>query len=343
MRNTVLMFLFILFCVHFISFISLGENSKSFAKEFNVIKFATIAPENSAWANVLKDIDIELKEKSQGKLRLKIYAGGVQGDDKDVLRKMRIGQLHGASFMTTGLSQILPSARIFDLPFCFKNYKEIDIVKSQLNSTFVKAFEEEGYVLLGWTEAGFIYFFSNTPIRSLSDLRSTKMWMWEGDRLAKALFDSINISPISVSIIDVMTSLQTGLIDSVYASPLSIIAFQWFTKVKYMLDMSVANPTIAILLTKKSYDKLSTKLQKVLLTTFKKHEKRLTEMIREDNEKSRAVLKNHGIKFISLNNKEAIDEFKKVGEETSKLLTGKLFSRDLLELVMNELHNIKNK
>lgn len=313
----------------------------SYAEAPVIIKFATLAPEGSAWTNVLRDIDGELKEKSDGRLRLKIYAGGVQGDEKDVVRKMRIGQTHCAGFTGVGLGEILPEVRIFDLPFFFREYEEIDFVRDKFRDRFVKRFEEKGFVFLGWTEVGFVYFYSNINIKTLDDLRSTKMWMWEGDPLAKALFNSLNLSPIPLAITDVITSLQTGLINSIYVSPLGIIALQWFQKVKYMLDIPMADATGAILITKKQYDRISPDLQKLLKNTFEVNTSRLLEIIRKDNKDSIKVLKEAGITFVSMNDK-GVKELEDAGEMVRKLLVGELYSAELLQDVTREIENFRN-
>lgn len=303
----------------------------SYAEAPKIIKFATVAPEGSTWTNVLHDIDNELQEKSEGRLRLRIYPGGVTGDEKDVIRKMRIGQLHCAGFTGVGLGEILPEVRIFDLPFFYKDYDEIDFIRNSFRDRFTRAFEERGYVLLGWTEVGFVYFFSKKEVKSLNELKTTKMWLWEDDPLAKTLFEAINISPIPLSISDVMTSLQTGLIDSVYASPMGIIALQWFTKVKYMLNLPMANATSAILMTKKIYDSIPADLQDILKNTFETHLERLTRLTREDNAKSLEVLKDSGIVFSLIKDEAVVNEFKNAGKKACELLVGNLYSTDLLK------------
>ena len=171
----------------------------SYAEDPSIIKFATLAPEGSTWTNVLRDVDKEIQEKSGGKIRLKIYAGGVSGDEKDVVRKMRINQIHCAAFTGVGLGEILSDVRIFDLPFFLKEYKEVDNIRDKFTARFVEKFDEKGYIFLGWTEVGFVHFYSTVNIKTMDDLRSAKMWMWEGDPLAQALFDAIQLSPIPLT------------------------------------------------------------------------------------------------------------------------------------------------
>ncbi len=308
----------------------------SFAKAPSIIKFATLAPEGSTWTNVLRDIDKELQEKTEGQLRLKIYAGGVSGDEKDVVRKMRISQVHCAGFTGVGLGEVLPEVRIFDLPFFFKDYGEVDFARNKFAERFEKKFDEKGYIFLGWTEVGFIHFFSNTVIKTIDDLRSVNMWMWEGDPLVMELFKAIKLSPIPLAITDVITSLQTGLVDSIYVSPLAIIALQWFTKVKYMMDMPMADATGAILLSKKQYAKLSPEFQELLKSTFKKHTTRLLGIVRKDNEESLKVLKDAGVQTVHFE-ESSVKLIEDAAAKVADILATKLYTPELLSDVKSAL------
>ena len=332
-----------MFFVIFICFAVNGLNSgrqSAFAEAPVIIKFATLAPEGSTWTNELREIDKELQQKSGGKIRLKIYAGGVQGDERDVVRKMRIGQTHCAGFTGVGLGEILPEIRIFDLPFFLNTYEEVDFVRNKFRDRFAKKFEEKGYIFLGWTEVGFVHFYSNVNIKTLDDLRSLKMWMWEGDPLANVLFKSINLSPIPLAITDVITSLQTGLIDSLYVSPLGLIALQWFEKVKYMLDVPMADATGAILITKKQFDRIPQEGQQLMLDTFRVHTENLLSIVRRDNGKSVEVLKQTGIEFASMDEKSTA-ELKRAGKVVRDKLAGDLYSQELLNSITAEIEGFR--
>lgn len=341
MRKNVAFFCFICLCVSYLLPFKFTVGSANlYAEAPAIIKFATLAPKGSIFVNVLHDIDKELQEKSGGRLRLKIYAGGVTGDEKDVIRKMRIGQLHCAGFTGIGLGDILPDVRIFDLPFFFKDYKEVDFIKDRVKDRFSKAFEEMDYVLLGWSEVGFVYFFSNTRIDSLDTLRATKMWVWESDPMANILFSAIKLSPIPLSITDVMTSLQIGLINSVYSSPLASIDLQWFTKVKYMLDLPLADATGAVLMTKKYYDNLSPDLQQILKNVFEDNMERLTPLIREANKRSIEELKRAGIKLVYAD-ETIVKKFEEAGKKTCESLTGQLYNRWFLKEIVNAIEGYR--
>jgi len=307
-----------------------------------VIKFATLAPEGSTWMKVMNQFNAELAEKTGGRVKFKIYAGGVMGDEKDVVRKIRLGQLHSGGFTGVGIGEIAPEVRILDTPFLFKSKEEIDHVCKTFSGDFKKAFADKGYVLLGWAEVGDVNIFSNSPVTRPGDLKAVKMWIWEGDPIAEATFSALKIKPIPLSITDVMTSLQTGMINSVYGSPMAVIALQWFTKMKYVFSLPLANASGAVLLSKKTFDRLSGEDQKTLLELGERHLKNLTARSRQDNEKSVAVLKNKSLVFTgALPADEAA--FEKMGQEARRGLVGKLYTQAQLDRMEKALRELRAK
>lgn len=322
-----------------IFFINIGTSSL-FSEE-GVLKFATLAPEGSAWLKVLRAWNKEIMEKSNGQLKFKIYSGGVSGDEKDVVRKIRLGQLQAGGFTGVGLGEIAPEVRILDTPFLFRDFDEIDYIYGKFEKDWVDAFERKGYVLLGWAEVGFVHFFVTKPVQTLNDLKQSKMWMWEGDPIAEATFKSMGISPIPLSIADVMTSLQTGLIEGVYCSPMAAIALQWFTRTKYMVETPLANASGAVLVSKGAFDRLKPELKALLLETGKKYLKQLTSLSRLENKDSIVTLKKNGIKLTPLSSKKEIESYQLMGEETRKKLIGKLYEGSLLEKIEKALEEFR--
>jgi TRAP-type C4-dicarboxylate transport system substrate-binding protein len=215
----------------------------------------------------------------------------------------------------------------------FKSSDEVDAIHREFDPEFNKAFEENGFVNLGWAEVGFIYVFSNSPIRAPEDLKHVKMWMWEGDPIAEAAFKSMNISPISLSITDVLTSLQTNLIDGYYTSPLGSIALQWFSRSKYMLDVPLANASGAVIIAKKTFDAMPSDLREILVRNGAIYMKKLTDVSRQENEKARSTLKNNGITFVEPPSPEALQSYDEIGRKARRLLVGNLYSQDLLDRV----------
>jgi len=306
------------------------------------IKFATVATEGSTWMKVMHEMAKAVEDSTAGEIKFKIYPGAVQGDEKDVLRKMRIGQVHSAGFTGVGLGEILPEIRIMDAPFLFNNYEEVDYVSNKLSDHFAQKFEEKGYILLGWAEVGFVYVFTNTPVNDIKDMNGVKMWMWEGDPIAEAAFTSMDISPIPLSLTDVLTSLQTNLINGVYISPLACTALQWHTKVKYMLELPLADSNGAVLITKKQFSKLTPEQQNILKYFSAKYLRQLTRLSREDNEKSLELIKKAGIKFTNITDENQLKSFSEAGKEARQSLVGKLFDQEFLTQVENYVLDFRN-
>jgi TRAP-type C4-dicarboxylate transport system substrate-binding protein len=166
------------------------------------------SPEGSTWINIMREYDAAVRKESNGRLGFKIYPGGVAGDEKDVIRKIRLGQFQSAGVTGTGIGEVAKSVRILDSPFLFKNTAEVDHILNQFDAEFRKEFESNGFVLLGWAEVGSVYVISKTPVAKINDLKNVKLWEWEGDPVADALFKTVGINPIPLSITDALTSLQ---------------------------------------------------------------------------------------------------------------------------------------
>jgi len=302
------------------------------AQEFT-IKFASLATEGSTWMNVMKEYDAAIRKESSGRMGFKIYAGGVQGEDKDVMRKIRLGQLHSAGMTGVGVGEISSKLRILDAPFLFNNYAEVDhfqkVFENELNQEFVK----NEFILLGWAEVGFVYVLTNTPVRSVADMNGVKMWAWEGDAIAEAAFRALGISPIPLSVVDVLTSLQTGLINGAYTSPLAAVVLQWNTRVKYMLNVPLADASGAVVVSKKKFDTLPADMQEILLRNGRKYLSVLTNKSREENAAAIQTMKKNGVQIIEVNAAAMLQEFAAIGRKARQSLVSKLFDQDFLNRV----------
>jgi len=304
----------------------------AFSQEY-LIKVATIAPDGSTWVKVLKEYDSQIRKESNGRMGFKIYAGGVAGDEIDVLKKIRIGQYHAAGFTGVGIGEIAPNLRVLDSPFLFKSYDEVDYIYQKFDDEFEREIEKGGFVLLGWAEVGFVYTFTKTPVYGVDDLKKLKMWAWQGDPIAEVAYKVIGVTPVPLSITEVLTSLQTGIIDGVYGSPLAILATQWFTRVKYMHDVPLSNASGALLISKRYFDSLPKDLQEILLRNGKKYMRKLVELSREENKKAIETLKKNGIMITEPPSKKVLNEYDEVGKKIRRALVGKVFSQDWLDKV----------
>jgi TRAP-type C4-dicarboxylate transport system substrate-binding protein len=323
---------------HLVSlFLLVGFSALSFAAEPITIKFATVAPEGSTWMNTMKELEKTIREKTQGQIAFRVYAGGVAGDELDALRKIRIGQLQSAAFSGVGFGQILPTVRVLDLPFLFMNYKEIDLVHKELEGFFAEQFRQKDFELLSWAEVGNVHLFSQQPIRKVGDLAKLKVWTWSGDPIAKETFSAMGTNPIPLAITDVTTALNTGMIDTVYAPPLGAIALQWNLYVKYMTSLPLAHSTGAVLVSKNFAQKIPAEHFKIIKDEFHRSMERLTLELRKQTEESVALLEKGGIKIIPAPEEADLKEFYKVHDRVAHALTGKVYPKEVLDRVYDIL------
>lgn len=318
------------------AFLTGSEAEAKCAKPQKVLRMATLAPEGTSLYKGLIAVKEEIKSKTGGCVDIKIFGGGVMGDEKAVVRKMKVGQLHGAALTGVGLGYILADIRVLELPFLFQSEKQVDYVYSKLKPTFQSKFQAKKFQLLGWAGVGFVQIFSNKPISSKDDLKKLKMWMWEGDPLAKAMYDAMGVVPVAVPITDVLTSLQTGLLDAAYAPELGAIALQWHTKTKYITKIDLVYGTGALLLTNKAWQGLSASQKSTVKAVIDAQAKKMTQKSRSDNKESLAVLKQSGLKLIELK-PEAEKELREISQKVQKDLTGKLYSKQLLDQVLKHV------
>jgi TRAP-type C4-dicarboxylate transport system substrate-binding protein len=293
------------------------------------LKVATLAPEGSSWMNLFHEWGKNVEAHSNGKLKVKFYAGGVAGDERDAVRKMRLGQINAAAVTAIGLGLIQPEVRVLELPMLVRSYDELDYVRTKLDADLRKKFEDKGYVLLAWGDVGPVHIFSGIPVRGRADLSQTKLWAWTDDPIAKTLFKQLGTNGVPLGVPDVLPSLQTGLINACYGSPLATLALQWYTKVKYMTSMHLSQSIGATVMAKAAFDKLAPEEQKQLLADCKELESKLLKQIRADNDKALVSLKAAGLQEVE-SPKEMVKEFESqaVAIRSSPTLEPGLYSHD---------------
>ncbi len=293
-----------------------------YAKTYT-FKFATLIPPDTAWMKEIQAWADEVKEKSRGQIRFKIYPGGVMGDEPDVLRKIRSRQLQGAFFTGYGIGRIFSPARVLEIPFLFKNTDESDFVRSQIMDDIEAGFRKKGFELVGWPEVGFIHFFSKKPLSSLDDIKSHRIWLWQGDPLGEALTKAAGITPVPLSIMDVYTQLSAkhGSIDTVYNSPFGALAMQWYSKLKYASNIAMTNAIGALVIDQRFYKKLPPELQQLMKQSGKKYADKINQISRRDNQQSIELLKQSGIVFMWDWNEEEKQQILDIRDKAARALS----------------------
>jgi TRAP-type C4-dicarboxylate transport system substrate-binding protein len=263
------------------------------------LKIATVVPEGSAWVKEMREVGVEIEQKTQGRVRFKFYPGGVMGNDKTVLRKIRAGQLQGGAFTSGALAQVYPDVELYGLPLMFRDYGEVDYVRERMDDQVIAGLQRAGFVALAITDGGFAYLMSQRPTRQVSDLGGAKVWTQEGDVMSKTALEIAGVSPVQLSLADVYTALQTGLVDTVGAPAMGAIALQWHTKVKYLLDVPLTYLTGAFVIDGKVFSRLEPADQRVIREVVREAAQRLDAGSREGEKGALRALREQGIAFVS--------------------------------------------
>jgi len=292
------------------------------------LKVAVVAPEDTAWANNLKQFAKDIKKFTKGEVNMKIYFGGVMGDEPDVLRKIRVGQLHGGIFTGKTLGEINGDVRVIEIPYTF--FADRDKALNALDKMtpyFNKKFKENEFVNLGFFELGMIYFISVKPTNKLGDLKGQKIWTWQGDELVTSVIKNMNLISVPLPLTDVLGSLSTGMVQAAYAPPLGIVALQWYTKVKYLIDFPLAFSIGAMLIKDTVWKKIKPEHQKYILETANKYVSKVNIANNAENGEALQAMKDTGIKFVKFPEKD-MKEAQAVRKSVVAQLKGKLFSNE---------------
>jgi TRAP-type C4-dicarboxylate transport system substrate-binding protein len=311
------------------------------AKPKTLLKVATLAPEESTWMRIMRSMDAEVREATGDAVGFKFYPNAVQGDEAVVLRRIRNGQLHGAGVSGAGLGAIAPEVRVLELPFLLESDAEVDRAHAAIDDILEAAIEEKGFILLGWAEVGPIHLFTNTPVRSAPDMSGVKMWLWEGDPVSEAIFEAFRIPPIPLSIAHVMTSLQTGMIDGVYASPYACIALQWFTRISHMMATPMAHATGGVVVSKKAFEKIPSDHQATVRRIAREHLDEIVAATRRENLAALTTLTEQGVTSVAPD-PAAMAGFRERAREVWQTLSGDLYPESLLERVVTAVKSERN-
>ena len=306
-------------------------------------KIATIAPDGTVWMEELRKGAAQIASRTDGRVKFRFYPGGVMGNDKSVLRKMRIGQLQGGAVTGEGLAEIDPDTLVYGLPLYFRSYDEVDYVRQQMDPLFLRSLEQKGYSSFGFGETGFAYLMSNRPIRKVKDLKGQKVWIPQGDRISRSAFEAVDVTPIPLPLTDVLTALQTGLIDTVASSPLGAIALQWHTRVKYVTDTPLVYLLGTLVISRKAFEKLSTEDQSVVRDVMERAYQTLNRNARGSDKSSWEALARQGISFVEPTQADRQYWQDLMSAEMERLADKGVFSLKMLKTLRRHLDDYRRK
>lgn len=291
------------------------------------LSFASLAPEGSDWDKEFKRTRKEIEEGTAGAVKIRLYPGGVMGDEPAMIRKVRTGQLTGAAVTSVGLAQINKAALALQLPLLFKDTKTLDRARAAMSPTFDKLFEDAGFKRGIWGDVGEAYIFSQKPVAKPADLADSKFWVWSADGVMKETAKAAGVNGVELDVPDVLPSLQTGLIDAFTASPYAAIALQWYTKATHVTNLKLAMAVGASVISLEKWNSLEDDVKAVFDKVLAESQPRLLKRIRRANAKATATLQTKGITVVE---PEDIVAWSSVAMTVKNKLTGKMFSKELM-------------
>ena len=302
------------------------------------LKIATLSPEGSPWMQKMRQGAETIAVETAERVRFKFYPGGIMGNDKAVLRKIRIGQLHGGVLTGGSLSKAFSDAQVYSLPLKFRTLEEIDYVRKRMDQMLIDGYEKGGFVTFGLAEGGFAYVMSRTPIRRIDELPNQKVWIPDHDLTTSEAMIAFGIRPIPLPMADVRASLQTGLIDTVTVSPIGAIILQWHTQVKYLTEMPLIYVFGTLAVDRKAFSKISPEDQKIVRQTMGRIWQEIDQQNRTDNIEALQVLNKMGVEFVKPTADDENDWFAVAAGVTRQLVDSGVVSKKMVNILDGHLN-----
>lgn len=307
------------------------------------VKLATLAPDNSAWHKILKEMGQEWQESTNGNVHLRIYAGGVAGDDTDMVRKMRVGQLHAGALTSAGLASIDESFNVFSVPLFFDSYEEFVYVREQLTPVLEEKLAAKGFKFICWGDAGWVYMMTVKPFQTIDELQNLKIWTWAGNDRMVQVWKSNGYTPVALSSTDVLVGLQTGLIDGLPTTPYACVAMQYFRHTQYMFDLGLGPLNGAIIMSLKRWKKIPEEQRTVLLEAANRAEDRIrTEIPKRDREAVDEMVA-RGTEIVEVGGEDNLQSWRAEAERFAEKMKGKMFPEDILALALQHREAYRRK
>ena len=308
-----------------------------------VFKIATLAPSGSFEMNQMAAAAKEITAVTEGRVRFKFFPGGVMGNDQGVLRKIRINQLQGGAISLGSLSRYYPDSQVYCLPFVFSSFEEVDYVRERMDSILMEGYEKAGFVVFGLAEGGFARIMSSNPVATVADLQKQKVWIPENDAAALEAVRAFDVSPITLSLADVRTGLQTGLLNTVAIPPAYAILLHWHTQIRYITQIPLIYTNGLLAIAKRPFYKLCPGDRAVVRSGMSQAFKRIDKHNRRQNVEAMEVLKEMGIKFV-VPDADAFQTWRKRSRRVPKQLAAKgVFSKEILDTINTHLSAVRAK
>lgn len=297
------------------------------------INIGTVAPEGSPWHQILLRMGEEWKKASSGKVILKIYAGGSLGDEGEMLRKVRIGQLQAVALSGSGLAYVDTSVGCLQIPMTIDSYAQLDYVRARVEPKLERAIEAKGYTVLNWSDVGWVHFFTKKRARTPADVKSLKLFTSAGDPDTEAMYKEFGFKPVPLAVTDLLPSLQTGLIDAIDVPPLFAMLDQSFGLAKYMIDMKWSPMIGATIVSSRAWDRIPATLRPELMRIARAAGDELRGKIRRMGDEAVTEMVKRGLTVVPMD-APALALWRTEVESAYPKMRGKLVPADLFDEVL---------
>lgn len=310
-----------------------SESRPAAAASGGDIKIATLAPRGSETERNFKKINKMLKEATNGAWSIRFFPSGVAGDEKDVIRKMRVKQMDAALITTTGLSQIVREVAVLDAPGVINSYPELDRVKKALKQEFQEAFAAQGTHLLGWGEAGEYRYFSTKPVTRITDLKKMRPWLWPSSHVLKEIYQTIGATGVPLGVPEVYGALQTNMVDAVTNTSVGAMGLQWWSKVKHVTEETTGVLLMGVVMTNERWASLPENVREILSREVEQATEQNTGSMRMDDRLTYKKLVKRGLKAVPWD-ASAKQEYEQMSATVRARLTGRIYKKELLDKVL---------
>jgi len=301
----------------------------SLAQPAQVVKLATLVPEGSVWDKALREMGAAWAAGTQNRVGLRVYPGGVAGDEPDVVRKMRIGQLQAAAVTTAGLASIDPAFHIFNIPMFFDSYPELYATLDALEPVLKQRLEAKGFVLLNWGHGGWVYFFTKQPVESVDGLKKSKLFVWAGDDQMAQQWKTLGFQPVALAATDIMTGLQTGMIDAYPTTPLLGLSLQWYKMTPNMVGVGVAPLVGGLVMNKSAWTRISEADRGRILAASERMENRLKSEVPRQDTTAVTEMQKRGLKVMPVSSAH-VAQFRTVADQFAAGIPGSRVPPEIL-------------
>ena len=310
-----------------------GSTQTAQAKASNMIRIATLAPRDTDLTRGFVRIDRALRQATGEGWGIQLYPSGIAGDEKDVIRKMRVGQMDGSIITDTGLGQIVREVNVLSSPGVIENYTELERVEAAMHGEWNQTFEKEGWKLVAWGETGQYRYFSKAPMRDPHDLKNMRPWLWPDSHVMKEIYRVVGANGVPLQVPEVYGALQTGMIDAIISTAIATVALQWHTKLNHVTKRTHGVLTGAMIMSKAKYDSIPSDVRATLEEQIKKNTEGDAKNIRKDDEKAYNKLLERGYTATEYT-PEGDKAYKEMAKQVRDRLVGRVYPKELLDRVM---------